>query len=97
MAGNGLGLNTLEYAQKLEQAGVPREQAEAHALVFYEITTSNLASKRDIEEVKKEIKELETRVGLKMVIIGGSFAATTIGTVLGAIVAMAKLGFLSIQ
>ena len=50
------GLNTLEYAQRLERAGVPREQAEVQASIFYEIINSELAKRRDLEEVKVELK-----------------------------------------
>ena len=50
------GLNTLEYAQRLERAGVPREQAEVQASMFYEIINSELAKRRDLEEVKVELK-----------------------------------------
>ena len=60
MAG-GNGLNTLEYAQKLKDAGVPAKQAEAQALVLYEIINSNLATRRDIEEIRAELKrDIET-------------------------------------
>ena len=66
--GNG-GLNTLEYVQRLEHAGMPREQAEAQASVLYEVINSNLATRtdletstlalrHDIELVKKDIKAI---------------------------------------
>ena len=60
MSGNGV--NTLEYAHKLEKAGVPREQAEAHAMVFYELMHSELATKRDIADVKKEIADVKKEI-----------------------------------
>ena len=56
------GLNTLEYAQKLKAVGVPSEQAEAHAMAIYEIISSNLATKQDIELVKRDIKELDLKI-----------------------------------
>ena len=59
---NGNGLNTLEYVQKLEQAGIPRKQAEAQASVLYDLITSNLATKRDVEFIKRDIKELDVKI-----------------------------------
>ena len=67
------GLNTLEYTERLMRAGVPEEQAKAQALVLYEIINSTLATKRDIEELKsatkrdiadvqKDIKELDVKI-----------------------------------
>lgn len=47
--------NSLRCAKKLEEAGVPREQAEAHVLIISEILEMNLASKQDLEGVKHEI------------------------------------------
>ena len=80
MAG-GNGLNTLEYAQKLKDAGVPAKQAEAQAFVLYEIINSNLATRRDIEEIraelKRDIKELELRMTVKF----GSMLAIGIGII----------------
>ena len=82
MGGNGL--NTLEYSQKLKAVGVPPEQAEAHAMAIYEVINSELATKRDI-------KELEKNLSLKMVIVSGGFASL----ILSAIVALSKLGLMT--
>ena len=60
------GLNTLEYAQRLERAGVPREQAEVQASIFYEIINSELATRRDLEEVKAELKRDIKDIDLKI-------------------------------
>ena len=63
--GNG-GLNTLEYVQKLEHGGIPREQAEAQASALYEVIDSNLASKQDLEvstlALKHDIKVLDVKI-----------------------------------
>ncbi len=56
------GLNTLEYAERLMRAGVPDEQAKAQALVLYEIINSTLATKRDITDVQRDIKELDVKI-----------------------------------
>ena len=84
------GLNTLEYAKKLQEAGVPEEQAAAQALCLYEIISSGLATKRDIEELrvelKRDIKELESKMVIKL---GGLLIVA-----LGAMVALTRLGIL---
>ena len=87
----GNGLNTLEYAQKLKDAGVPAKQAEAQALVLYEIINSNLATKRDIEEIRAELKRDIAMLKKDMVMIMGGYAVFILGT----LVTLAKLGLLS--
>ena len=91
------GLNTLEYVQRLERAGVPREQAEVQASIFYEIINSELATRRDIEEVKAELKRdmaelkrdmAEMKKDLKIWL--GGFAVAGFGM----LVALSKLGLL---
>ena len=56
------GLNTLEYAERLMRAGVPEEHAKAQAMVLYEIINSTLATKRDIADVQRDIKELDVKI-----------------------------------
>ena len=87
----GNGLNTLEYAQKLKDAGVPAKQAEAQAFVLYEIINSNLATKRDIEEIRAELKRDIAMLKKDMVMIMGGHAVFILGT----LVTLAKLGLLS--
>ena len=90
MSSSGNGINTLEYVHKLEKAGIPREHAEALASVFYEVINSNLATKRDIEEVKRDIETVKADLKKDMVIIMGSYVLV----ILGAFATMAKLGIL---
>ena len=87
------GLNTLEYAERLIRAGVPEEQAKAQALALYEIINSSLATKRDIKELEREIKSMGYRLTTRVAIMYSG----SIGITLGAILTMAKLGWLSIQ
>lgn len=55
------GFDTLEYVHQLKEAGVPEKQAETHAHALSEVIESNLATKRDIESVRRDIKlEIET-------------------------------------
>ncbi len=70
---NGNGLNTLEYAEKLKNAGVPEAQAFIQAQMIYDIVASTLATKRDIKDLdlkietvradlKRDIKELDNKL-----------------------------------
>ncbi len=97
--------NVLECVKHLRQAGFTQEQAEAQAREIEKAKNdleSNLATKRDIVDLKRdieklrgdtkrEIKALEERIGFKMVITSGSFAFL----ILGALVTLAKLGLLT--
>ena len=59
-----MAFDTLTYAKKLQEAGVPAAQAEAHAGALKELVEDNLATKRDLKELevalRSDIKELET-------------------------------------
>ena len=67
--------NSLSYATRLVDAGVPRDQAEVHALVLqsvYEEEHKQYATKADFLELRQEVKQqilhLETktdRIGAK--------------------------------
>jgi protein tyrosine phosphatase len=65
--------DTLKFAQKLEQAGVPRNQAEAFAEAqkdfLDEITQAELATKNDIKDIRNDIQSMR----LKMVEQDGQF------------------------
>ncbi len=65
--------DTLKFAQKLEQAGVPRNQAEAFAEAqkdfLDEITQAELATKNDIKDIRDDIQSMR----LKMVEQDGQF------------------------
>lgn len=75
--------NTLTYAKKLEDAGVPRPQAEAQVQVLAEIVEGELATKNDI---KRDLKELEYRLVLKLSAIMG-----TMITLLGVVAAIFRI------
>ena len=51
-------LNTIEYMDRLVEVGVPEKQAKAHILIFHDFMSSNLATKKDIAEIKRDIAEL---------------------------------------
>ena len=66
--------DTLKFAQRLEQSGIPRNQAEAFAEAqkdfLDEITQAELATKNDIKDIRNDIQTIR----LKMVEQDGQFA-----------------------
>jgi len=67
-----MAFDTLSYAKKLQEAGVPPLQAEAHADALKNLAEDNLATKRDLAEwgtalrheielVRRDVKDLEAR------------------------------------
>ena len=57
---SAIAFDTLAYARKLKSAGFTEKQAEIQAEALVEIVDERLASKQDILELKRDIKELET-------------------------------------
>ncbi len=54
--------DTLAYANKLKAAGVPDKQAEVQAEALAQIVENNLATKQDIEELRRDMKEIEANL-----------------------------------
>ncbi len=70
-----LAFDTLAYAKKLQKVGVPAEQAEVQAETLADVLESNMATKRDIADFSRDLKEMDVRItirlsGLMMVGIG---------------------------
>jgi len=63
----------LAYAKKLKAAGFTDQQAEVQAQAFAEIIEERLATKQDIELLRRDMKELEMRLTLRL---GGMMAAS---------------------
>ena len=57
-----LNFDTLSYVKRLEAVGVPREQAEVQAETMRDIVDEKLATKTDITELKRDIKEIDAKV-----------------------------------
>ena len=55
-----LAFDTLAYARKLQEAGFTEAQASAQAEALSAVVADNLATKTDIAELRRDIKELET-------------------------------------
>jgi hypothetical protein len=69
-----VAFDTLSYARRLKQAGVPEAQAEAMADATRELVVSDFATKGDIAglraKLKTEIAALEQRVTASMETLG---------------------------
>ncbi len=84
MAGN-VAIDTLSITKRLEASGMPKKQAEAVAQEQVHFANSNLASKTDIEIVRKDMTMLRkdmTMLRKDMTIKMGGMAIIII-TVLG--------------
>ncbi len=58
--------DTLTYARKLQEAGFTARQAEAQAEALLTIVNTNLATKHDIELLRRDMKEMESRIVLRL-------------------------------
>lgn len=60
-----VAFDTLKFTRRLEEAGIPRNQAEAQADAFREaqaFSLEDMATKADIEELQHDMKALELRL-----------------------------------
>ncbi|MBI4740000.1 MAG: DUF1640 domain-containing protein [Betaproteobacteria bacterium] len=68
--------DTLKFSDTLKQAGVPPAQAEAEARAFATaIGEVDVATKRDIDDLSKEMQAMELRLTVKL----GTFIAVAVG------------------
>ena len=71
--------DTLKFTQRLEQVGVGREQAVAHAELARDMILADVATKTDLSDLKKEIdgslRELELRITVRIGAIVGAAVA----------------------
>ena len=69
--------DTLAYAKKLKAAGFTEQQAEVQAQAFAEIIEERLATKQDIELLRRDMKELELRLKHDLTLrLGGMMVAS---------------------
>ena len=57
-----VAFDTLKAAQRLSNVGFSQEQASTIVITFVESITENLATKDDLELVRKDIAALETKI-----------------------------------
>lgn len=79
--------DTLKFVERLEKAGVPREQAsamaEAQKEIFAETMDSHLATKTDILKLENRFESLESRLEsmeLRLTIKLGAFLVAAVGS-----------------
>lgn len=51
-----MAIDTLDYVKKLEAAGISRPQAEAHAEAVKSAVVPDLATRQDLQSVKRELE-----------------------------------------
>jgi len=83
---SALAFDTHAAVKKLREAGFTEQQAEAQTTLLVEVISGELATKRDIEtlrldienvraELKRDLKELELRLTIKL----GAMLALAVG------------------
>jgi hypothetical protein len=87
-----MAFDTLSYARRLRQAGVPEAQAEAMADATRELVVSDFATKGDVASLKNDLAALEQRImaaidttGLRLTMRMGGLVAVGVA-VLAAII-----------
>jgi len=58
--------DTLGYFEKLKAAGFSESQAKAQVEVIREIIEDKVATKRDVQELKRDMREMEARLETKI-------------------------------
>ncbi len=87
MAGN-VAIDTLAITKRLEASGMPKKQAEAVAQEQVNFANSNLASKTDIEIIRKDIELVHKDIKISMYASVG----ITFGAFSGIVVLLLNLG-----
>ena len=81
--------DSLGYAKKLRDAGIAQDQAEAHADAAREFIMTELATRNDLEVLRRELQVAMDNLGLRLTVrLGAMLAAglTLLGAVLGALI-----------
>ena len=73
--------DTLAYAKKLRGAGFTEQQAEVQAEALAQIIDERLATKQDIQELRRDIIEMEQRLTYKLTIRLGTMLVAAVGVV----------------
>lgn len=62
--------DTLKFVEKLKAAGVPESQAKAEAEALQEaLGTAEVATKRDIERVESQLREMKAEINGKLTLV----------------------------
>ena len=87
-----LAFDTLAYSQELQAAGVPEKQANAQAHALAGVVTETLATKGDIADLRRDMREsdaslhrdmqeMEQRLKYDLTVRLGTMMAISVGTV----------------
>jgi hypothetical protein len=83
-----VAFDTLKFTQRLEQVGVGREQAIAHAELARDMIIGDSATKADLQGVKADLQSVKTELQgalreleLRMTIKLGAIAAAAVAIV----------------
>jgi len=76
--------DSLGYARKLREAGVEQHQAEAHAEAAREFIMTELATRTDLNVLRRELASKLDNVGLRLTVRMGIMPAAGL-TLLGAV------------
>ncbi len=61
-----IAFDTLKYAKRLKDSGVPDKQAEAEAEALAEVLEVNLKDLPTKEDLRRDLRELEQRMIIKL-------------------------------
>ncbi len=70
---SAIAFDTLKYSKRLKEAGVPDKQAEAEAEALAEVLEVNLKDLATKEDLRRDLRELEQRMVIKL---GGMMMAS---------------------
>ena len=70
-----IAFDTLKYAKRLKDSGVPDKQAEAEAEALAEVLEVNLKDLSTKEDLRRDLRELEQRMIIKL---GGMMMAAIV-------------------
>ena len=77
-----VAFDTLKFVKKLEQAGVPPIQAEALSEAVRESHEAiDVATKRDLDDVRKDLEAKIDKLGLQLTVRLGSMLVVGIGVI----------------
>jgi hypothetical protein len=62
---SAIAFDTLEFAKRLKEAGFTEQQAEALADAEAELIEQNLATQRDITDIKRDIADVKEPASLR--------------------------------
>lgn len=76
-----VALDTLRFTQRLEQVGVSREQATAHAELARDMILADVPTRQDLGELKREIDSSLRELELRMTVKIGAIVAAAVAVV----------------